>query len=139
MTLSNQKKIIKHFVDAHNRQDLDALRNLLAPNFKAHIAGMDESLGLKAYLEGVKMAHQAFSNLTFTIQDIIEEGEKVTVRILAQGRHTGEYMGIQPTNKTIQFNAIAIRHIVDGKVIEEWQTNDHLTLFRHLGRLSETH
>lgn len=139
MTLSKQKKIIKHFVDAHNRQDLDALGNLLAPNFKAHIAGMDKTLELKAYLEGVKMAHQAFSNLTFTIQDIIEEGEKVAVHILAQGRHTGEYMGIQPTGKSIEFNAIAIRRIVDGKVIEEWQTNDHLTLFRQLGKLSKAH
>ena len=101
MNTENNKIIVKHFVDAHNRQDLKKLGELLAPDFKAHLTGMDQPLNREGYLQGVRIAHQAFSNLIFTIQDLIAEGEKVVAKIQAQGKHTGEYMGIKPTGNLV--------------------------------------
>jgi steroid delta-isomerase-like uncharacterized protein len=137
MSNEQNKAIVKQFVDAHNRQDMAQLKKLLAPDFKAHIAGMSQSLNRESYLQGINIAHKAFSSLIFTIQDMVGEGEKVVVRILAQGEHTGEYMGIAVTGKQIEFGGINIRRIVDGKVVEEWQTNDQFSLLRQLGALPQ--
>ena len=74
------------------------------------------------------MAHQAFSNLTSIIQDMVAEDEKVAARILAQGKHTGAYIGIKPTGNQVKFNGMVIRRIVGGQVIEEWQTFESICL-----------
>ncbi len=80
------------------------------------------------------MAMGAFSELTFTVEDMVAEGDEVAVRVMVRGRHAGVYQGIQPTRRQVEFGGISIQRIVDGKVAEEWQTNDQLGLLRQLGR-----
>lgn len=81
------------------------------------------------------MARSAFANLTFTIEDLVAEGAKVVVRVVARGKHVGEYQGIAPTGRQVEFAGIAIRRIVDGKIVEEWQCIDQLSLLQQLGAI----
>lgn len=126
------KTIAAQLTHAQNQCDEAQLRKLLSPDFKSHISDVAQPMTRDQYIEGVKMAHQAFSDLIFTIKDTICENDKVVLRIIARGRHTGEYMGIAPTQNLVEFAGITIRRIRDGQVIEEWQTNDQLSLLRQI-------
>ena len=130
--MKENTRIATEMTKAQNENDAAKLLKLLAADFKSHISDVENPLSRDQYIEGVKMAHLAFSNLYFTIVDLIQEGDKVVVRIIARGKHTGKYMEIAPTNRQVEFSGIAIRRIVDGKVTEEWQVNDQKKLLEQL-------
>src|SRR5260370_30587125 len=43
----------------------------------------------------------AFPDLTFTVDDLLADGNKITVRWTARGTHKGALMDISPTGKEI--------------------------------------
>jgi predicted ester cyclase len=55
---------------------------------------------------------------------VIAEGDKVVGRNTVTGTHQGEYMGIQPTGKSIKYNEIFIFRFVNGRVAEIWGVAD---------------
>ncbi len=79
------------------------------------------------------MLRNAFPDITYTIEDLIAEGDKVVARWSAQGTHRGDFMGIPPTNKQVRFSEIEIIRVVDGKAVEEWEELDRLGLMTQLG------
>ena len=76
---------------------------------------------------------EAFPDLNHKIEDIWSKGDKVVARILIQGTHKGEVMGIRPTGKTLSYFQISIARIVDGKIVEGWRITDNLGMFQQLG------
>jgi predicted ester cyclase len=75
----------------------------------------------------------AFPNIHHSIEDQIAEGDQVASRIVVRGTHKGELMGIPPTGKDIEFNAINIHRIVNGRVAEQWIVSDGLGMMQQLG------
>ncbi len=49
------------------------------------------------------------------------------------GTHQGEFIGIDPTDKPVEFNVIDIHRVVDGKITEHWAVADMLGLMQQLG------
>jgi predicted ester cyclase len=80
--------------------------------------------------------HQAFPDLHITIEDLVEEGDKVVSRQSVTGTHQGDYMGIQPTGKSITYNEVFIVRFADGRIAETWGVVDLLSQMRQLGVIS---
>ena len=137
-TPEQNKALAGQLTQAQNEQDIRKLKKILSPNFKSHISDVPFPLNRDQYIQGVKMSHKAFSHLIFTIEDMIAEGDKVVVRLTARGKHTGDYQGFVPSRRKVKFAGIAIRRISKGKIVEEWQTNDQLSLLQQMG-LSVNH
>jgi predicted ester cyclase len=49
------------------------------------------------------------------------------------GRHTGEFMGLAPTSRSVAFRQVHIVRFQDGMGIEHWAVPDDLDLARQLG------
>ena len=49
------------------------------------------------------------------------------------GTHTGEFLGIQPTRKKVEYESNELYRIVDGTIAEEWICSDMLTLMAQIG------
>jgi predicted ester cyclase len=84
-------------------------------------------------LHGHTLLHTAFPDFHITIEDIIAEGDKVVTRMLFHGRHQGPFFGIPPTGKYVEWCAIRIYRIADGKLVETWAMQDRLGLMQQLG------
>ena len=67
------------------------------------------------------------------VQEVLSAGDRVVVRWIGRGTHTGELMGIPPTGATIAFDAITIFRFADGKIAEEWTVWDALGLLQQVG------
>jgi serine phosphatase RsbU (regulator of sigma subunit) len=68
-----------------------------------------------------------FSDISFTIDDQIAEGDKVTTWYMGSSAHDrGPFMGIPPTGKRESFKGVFLHRIVGGKIVEEWSLNDAL-------------
>lgn len=132
MSTEEIKAIGPRFLNEQDRLKGVPGDELCAPNYTAYINGnppMDR--------EGhEKMAHiffGAFPDLNQSIDDTVVEGDKVVVRFTARGTHTGDLMGIPPTNKSIAVGGIAIFRVVNGKVAEVREVFDEMTMMQQLG------
>ena len=80
---------------------------------------------------------RGFPDLESTIEDLIAEREKVVAHWRAHATHQGEYMGIPPTGKEVEFTGISVYRIEAGKIAESWNVEDALGLMRQIGAIPE--
>lgn len=75
----------------------------------------------------------AFEDLSYEVKDAFGSGDRVAVRLVTRGTHTGEFMGKPATGRAFKFEAIHIYRIEDGRVAEHWAKRDDIGLARQLG------
>lgn len=107
---------------------------IISPDCEAYSPqNPDEPVGFEAARKGVTAARNAFPDLTRTAEDMVAEEDKVVVRSRVTGTHQGEFQGIPPTGKKVEFYAMTVYGIEDGKIAYEWTMTDSLGLMRQLG------
>jgi predicted ester cyclase len=89
--------------------------------------------GVQAVKEVFATLHRAYPDLQVTIDDLIEEGDKVVSRNTVTGTNQGEYMGRPPTGKPVTYNEIFIFRFVGGRIAETWGVADVLAQMKQLG------
>jgi predicted ester cyclase len=80
---------------------------------------------------------QGFPDVISTVEDLIAEGDKVVARWRSRATHQGEYMGIAPSGKEVQFSGISIYRIEGNKIAQSWTVEDELGLMRQIGAIPE--
>ena len=134
MSLEENKTIVRRFIEAYNKRNLDVFDELLAPDYFDHTSQVGPE-GLKQLMT---MAFKAFPDFHETIEDIIAEGDKVWVRITFTGTHTDEWMGIAPTGKKITTEMVDIFRLFNGKLVEYRDVNNNLDFLKKLGIIEYT-
>jgi predicted ester cyclase len=80
---------------------------------------------------------QGFPDVISIVEDLIAEGDKVVARWRSRATHQGEYVGIPPTGKEVEFTGISVYRIEGGKIAESWTIEDELGLRRQIGAFPE--
>jgi predicted ester cyclase len=75
----------------------------------------------------------AFNDLSYEIRDAFSAGDRVAIRLITRGTHTGEFMGKAATGRPFEFEAIHIYRIENGRVAEHWAKRDDVALARQIG------
>jgi predicted ester cyclase len=81
---------------------------------------------------------RGFPDVTSTIEDLIAEGDKVVARWRSRATHRGDYMGIAPSGKEVEFTGISIYRIEGNKIAESWSVEDQFGLMRQIGAVAES-
>lgn len=111
----SRKAVFRKLVDIYAAGDVSALDQLIAPSYVEHPSAGDRDL------EGLRQSIPYFHNLfiytrdAFQIEDQLVDGEKVVTRMTAHVR-------IRETGEPVTLLGINIARIVDGKLVEEWNT-----------------
>ena len=63
----------------------------------------------------------------FTIEDLIEEDDRVVARWTATGTLTGNGLGLPPTGKLMTLTGMSIARIAGGHITESWNTSIRCT------------
>ena len=134
MSLEENKAIVRRFVEAYNKRNLDLFDDLLTPDYFDHTS----KVGVEGLKQLMNMAFKAFPDFHEIIEDIIAEGDKVWARITFTGTHTGEFMGIAPTGKKITTEMVDIFRIFNGKLVEYRDVNNNLDYLKKLGIVEYT-
>lgn len=91
-------------------------------------------------IETYKNLHRAFvsayPDIKITVEDVIGEGDKIVARCKVSGTHTGDGLGIAPTNEPIDFTGIVIVKIENGKIAEAWNEFDFMKMYSQIGALT---
>jgi predicted ester cyclase len=80
---------------------------------------------------------RGFPDVVSTIEDLVAEGDRVAARWSARATHQGEYVGVPPTGKEVEFTGISVYRIEGGRIAESWTVEDDLGLMRQIGGVSE--
>jgi predicted ester cyclase len=83
-----------------------------------------------SFLNGV--LRKGFPDCTVEILDQIGESDRVTTRKKIRGTHTGEILGIAPTNRRVEIDVIDIVRLKDGKYREHWGQTNFFEVLRQL-------
>lgn len=68
-----------------------------------------------------------------TLEDQIGEGDKVVNRWTVRGTHRGEFQGVAPTGKEVEFTGNHLSRInEEGKLQASWENYDDLGLMRQI-------
>jgi len=117
--------------------DAEAFRAALHPDCVNHEAPEGADRGVDGMVKTMLWLKGAFSDRRYEIHQVIGEGDTVAVFCTFHGRHTGEFMGLAPTNRPFAFRQVHIVRFQDGKGIEHWAVRDDLALLRQLGALPD--
>jgi steroid delta-isomerase-like uncharacterized protein len=126
----------RFYEEALNGKNLDCIDELFATNYQAHPPGASEPLGREAFKQFNHMFLSGFPDLHITVEDEIAEGDKAVLRMTVHGTHQGEFLGIPPTDKYVQWTGISITRVEGGKIAEQWGEQDLLGLLQQLGAVA---
>jgi predicted ester cyclase len=80
----------------------------------------------------VKNMIRPWSDQTMTEVDTIESEDAVVSRFHVEATHTGEFLGVAPTGRRIEWDAVNIVQVRDGKVVGQWAQPDLWGIHRQL-------
>jgi steroid delta-isomerase-like uncharacterized protein len=134
---TNHKAVFRRVlevVNTHERELISkAIDETVHPDVLISTPLPIQANGAQAIKEVFTTFHRAFPDLRITIEDMIEEGDKLVVRNTVTGTHQGEYMGIAPTGKSVTYNEIFIFRFANGRIVETWGVVDVLSQMKQLG------
>jgi predicted ester cyclase len=132
MSIEENKALIRRAYELSTQKDLAALYELYEPGYIEHLRIGDQTLEKVQF--GVRAVLAAFPDMTFAVEDMVAEGDKVAYRVTITGTHTGgPFMGVAPTGKKIEMKNTSIKRIANGKLAESWGTLDTISMMRQLG------
>ena len=109
---------------AHARGDLDALREILAPEFVDHSLLPGQVPGREGYIQSAAEQHAALSNMRYIIEYQATDGDMVISRLTMRATHDrGPLFGVAPTGKEWTTPIIVINRVSGGKIAEEWSAD----------------
>src|SRR5438105_6835581 len=94
-----------------------------------HLPTGERDQGTHSIKTGRDAVHAAFSDLHFTIDQLIVEGDLAAVRLHLSGKHTGEFYGVAPTGKHVTLPMQYIYRFEGDKIAETWLSLDRMGLF----------
>jgi predicted ester cyclase len=139
MSAEENKAIVRRFMEAYNKRNLDIFEELVAPDYYDHIFELKGRENLKQLFT---MAFEAFPDWYENIEDIIAEGDKVWVHVKATGTHTGAWnlFGVElpPTDEKVTLRMVFIWRLANGQLVEGWEVDDNLDFLKQLGVVEYT-
>ena len=136
MSLEKNKALFRKVNEAINKKDLTILDEFMAPDYVDNTNQYHSREEVKQFYTRV---FKDFPNFHRTIEDIIAEEDKVCIHLNATATHTGEwnFLGVTlaPTGKKIEYTAVNIWRIRDGKIVESRSLFDQLSMLQQLGHI----
>jgi len=131
----NVAVVKRYFEEIWSKGNLASASKIVAPSFQLNsptmrIVGPTGPDLVAGVVEGRR---SSFPDLTVTVEDVVSEGNKVAVRWVAKGTHSGKLGNVEPTGKKISYEGMSIFQVTSGQIYQEWTLDDFRSVLRQLG------
>ena len=127
----NKKLSRRIFEDIWNKKSPVLFDELYEPNCIIHTPD-GEVKGVKELRKFYDTYITAFPDCKINLEYLIAEDDKVMSAYTFNGTHKGKLMDISPTGKQVTVRGMAIAQFANGKIIEERNLWDTLSLMEQL-------
>lgn len=137
MSEANKVVVRRWFEEVWNQGREASIDELFAVGAVAHGLGDSEAdvHGPAEFKLFAAHIRGAIPDVHIQVEDLVAEGDRVAVRIILRGTHTGPGLGVSPTGRKVSIQGVIIVRIVDGQIVEGWNCYDQLGLLRQVGGL----
>lgn len=132
---SNKTLAIIHRME----EALGASENDMSPYFHDDFRwmgnyGCGTKEGVKAFREHWQLPlRAAFTDRIYKTEKFLADGEWASCFGHIEGTHSGEFMGIAPTNQRVKIPYMDFWKIKDGKIADNWVSVDYALVMSQLG------
>ena len=135
MTLDESKKLLADMYDALNAQDLEAQHKYWHDDMVWHgPPGIGDIHGIENFKYKVlKPFYEAFPDYHVKNDIVVAEGEWISATGFLTGTHSGTYLGVEPTGKSIKMQFSDFWTIKDGKFLDNYVMVDNHGVFEQMG------
>jgi predicted ester cyclase len=127
---AQNKALVRRWIGFASKGFPGSFSEFIARDYMGHLGGMDTDL---AELERAERAFaRAFQDARYAIEDLVAERDRVTARITTRGTHRGEFEGIAPTRRRVEFTGMVQYRIAADRIAESWGELDLLRLMQQL-------
>lgn len=128
----SNKQIVIDFYNQINAGNYDAYEKYCSEDFE-DIASHGYAKGRDAVKAATIGMHSCFTNIKFTLDDVLEEADRVAIRGSLSATQTAPMMGMPNHNKSFQITFCGIYHIQNGKLVKRYINGDDALMARQLG------
>lgn len=119
--------------------NLELMDELVAVDFVNHnllaTGEASQSIGVDSYRKEAIGFRSVFPDIVVTIIHLLADGDKVISHVQMRGTHKKEFMGVPATDKRVEWSAISIVRLANGKIAERWNIADRYSLLQQLGAI----
>lgn len=116
--MDNKEIVISFFEEGYTNKNYDYIMECVSEDYVDH-----SPANAKSNIDAVgilKIVASQFSNLKAEVLCAFAENDMVAVRVLFEGIHIGECMGVPATGKKISFEALEHFRVKNNKIVESW-------------------
>lgn len=125
------KAIVRRYFETFNAGNLERLDEIVARDYGDRLDGQTAGIEVvRSYLKGLKAS---FPDFTWSIEQIIAEGDRVAVMNRVTGTHLHDFGQMKASGNRVDFKAFQIYRIADGKLAEHWEVADFARFQEQLG------
>jgi predicted ester cyclase len=124
MTIAGGKAAARsYFEEVLNRGDMTVADGIFTPGvrFQYPLGNLKGPQAVKNYIAAVR---EAFPDITFTVEDIFAEADRVAARWSLAGTQTGPFRGKPPTCKWVAVDGNTLFRLQNGRIDEMWVAFD---------------
>jgi steroid delta-isomerase-like uncharacterized protein len=129
MSEDANKQVVLQYVEAFNKGDSDTLGKLFTP--EAQIFGVLGWGGLDKAIPIWQELHESFA-INLHVEDMVAEGNVVTVRYTERGKSLKSFRGQPATNKSYEIVAMEWFIIENNRISRRWGARDSAAQFRQM-------
>ena len=119
--------------EVQGRGNFDLFEELFADDFVDHTP----QPGTTADKDGVRVLYHrlrdAFTDFRPEIHWQTVDGDLVTTYKTYHGTHSGDFLGVAPTGRTVRFDTVDAMRVRDGRIVEHWGVADLYGVVGQLG------
>ena len=135
MSLESNKAVVRKWIEqGWNKHNIATIDETYAPNFVQHGGGPDVN-SAEEFKTFVADYLKAFPDLTFTIDDLVAEGDRVVWRFVGTATHNGPLMGILASGCKAAVPGIVVFRMANDRIAEGWLNLDVMTMLQQIGTM----
>lgn len=139
MSSQNSELIRRWFEQVWNQGRLEAIDQMSHPHTRGYgQAEHGRQIDMNEFKQLWHNLRAAFPDIRVTVDDTVEQGDKVAARWTANMTHQGNFLGFAASGRTASITGISFQRIEDGKIIEGWDNWDQLGLLVQIGAVPLT-
>jgi steroid delta-isomerase-like uncharacterized protein len=133
---ANKALVRRVFDEAINLENHAVIDEIFAAGVIVHDEFTGVNVGRASFHQLLGLFDAAFPHHRVVVEAVIAEGDFVTVLHTHYATHTGQFMFLGPTGKSVVVNGLELFRVVDGRIVEIWRKDDDVSLLMQLGALS---
>jgi steroid delta-isomerase-like uncharacterized protein len=120
--------------EVFSKGDIKSFDELLADGYVNHNIPVPGVPGTKTGFRDLVLAtRKAFPDVKVRVEDVVAEGDFVVFHDSVTATSRGEFLGVPPNGKTLDWTEIHFLRIAGGKIVEHWTNFDQVRILRQLG------